>query len=460
MKFKGFVVFILMGLSAVSQNWQPVKHGLYNNVNHDSSFYIGQTLRITDTLNLSQNIYKLNMGVVEIPNSNGNLLIVRGFIGDSVQLANNFSIIYRDSFLYRLPQTINVGDTVLNNVQDSSTVFLESQQNQLVWDTVWQDVRTYVYSFRDTVWVTKNLGIFKVNLGGEKYFTVGTEGLLITGRKRFPDYGLLKDAELCLSNGDYNSGVLQGTRFRSFLKVDSVTDLDSGKFVHGVNYWEELGLIVLNPIDMDWGDTSRYFHAQFNAQELKDEIFPNEAIYTFSFNLCYGGMVPHPSVVFTYKTITGQHFKLTANEALFNKENDTLDYFTSFYGVNYFPDLGLFDWDCSFFEVAIYNKIEGYILDTVHVGYTGYRYLVYIGVDENKADNILIYPNPANNELRISTTLSRMSYSVVNQMGVTVLSGEISENDTINTSGLTEGVYILQIEADGALYRKMIIVRH
>lgn len=72
---------------------------------------------------------------------------------------------------------------------------------------------------------------------------------------------------------------------------------------------------------------------------------------------------------------------------------------------------------------------------------------------ENSDDNIIIYPNPANNIINISTKKNIKEIELFNQYGQI----KITDRNTINISNLTPGIYFLKITTDEAEFNSKFI---
>ena len=82
-------------------------------------------------------------------------------------------------------------------------------------------------------------------------------------------------------------------------------------------------------------------------------------------------------------------------------------------------------------------------------------YISNVGIVDYK-DNILIYPNPANNAVHISGA-DVISVKIFNNIGQLILNQH--NTNTINVSKLTNGIYILSIEiSTGNIIHKKIII--
>jgi len=84
-------------------------------------------------------------------------------------------------------------------------------------------------------------------------------------------------------------------------------------------------------------------------------------------------------------------------------------------------------------------------------------YISNAGIVDYK-DNIIVYPNPANNAVHISGADVR-SIKIFNNIGQLILTQH--NTNTINVSGLPNGIYILSIEiSTGYIIHKKIIINH
>ena len=73
-----------------------------------------------------------------------------------------------------------------------------------------------------------------------------------------------------------------------------------------------------------------------------------------------------------------------------------------------------------------------------------------ISVESRHKDIISIFPNPFSDFIQIETNSYKTTYSIINAVGIEVLSGESTDNTiTINTSELPTGIYIVRLTSDG-----------
>lgn len=94
-----------------------------------------------------------------------------------------------------------------------------------------------------------------------------------------------------------------------------------------------------------------------------------------------------------------------------------------------------------------------------------------VGVKENDQiiSDLNVYPNPANTEFKVSTTISVATHLVIDVLDITgrVVLKAVDEHieagsytKTVNTSDLTVGNYVIRINANGSLsHQKLSIVR-
>jgi len=64
----------------------------------------------------------------------------------------------------------------------------------------------------------------------------------------------------------------------------------------------------------------------------------------------------------------------------------------------------------------------------------------------NEKPSINIFPNPSTDFIKVSGLIKTFNYKIYNSLGAEVISGTISNNDTIITQNLTNGLYFLKFE--------------
>ena len=62
-----------------------------------------------------------------------------------------------------------------------------------------------------------------------------------------------------------------------------------------------------------------------------------------------------------------------------------------------------------------------------------------------------LYPNPATNVLKVNGLTSIENYTIYNTIGAVIKSGSIGNNEEINVSSLTNGLYFLKFENSNAI---------
>jgi hypothetical protein len=92
---------------------------------------------------------------------------------------------------------------------------------------------------------------------------------------------------------------------------------------------------------------------------------------------------------------------------------------------------------------------DGTLLVTAQDGITQLTYTVHfnliLGID-NSSDNLLtIYPNPVVSELHFSGLTAEIQVDVISLLGEHVFMGKVTENQSINTEFLKEGIYFVKI---------------
>jgi len=91
------------------------------------------------------------------------------------------------------------------------------------------------------------------------------------------------------------------------------------------------------------------------------------------------------------------------------------------------------------------------------------EYIIYNNIVNESSENILIYPNPAKNELTIKITEKYKGclMSLVNLSGQNVMSTKLLNiYNYINAEALNNGIYILKLEKQGMnIYRKIVICK-
>jgi len=81
----------------------------------------------------------------------------------------------------------------------------------------------------------------------------------------------------------------------------------------------------------------------------------------------------------------------------------------------------------------------------------GYTYMrstdQTLGINDlNKKENLILYPNPANDQISISNIETPLNYSIYNTIGSQVSTGSIDNNDQIDVAHFNSGIYIIQFD--------------
>ncbi|MBP8034506.1 MAG: T9SS type A sorting domain-containing protein [Bacteroidia bacterium] len=82
-------------------------------------------------------------------------------------------------------------------------------------------------------------------------------------------------------------------------------------------------------------------------------------------------------------------------------------------------------------------------------------------VSEEKLDNTSLYPNPATTYFNLNNLAEGTSVNVMDVTGNVVISNSVIDADktmTIETSNLSNGIYIIQLKNNGAVAHKKLIV--
>jgi len=79
-----------------------------------------------------------------------------------------------------------------------------------------------------------------------------------------------------------------------------------------------------------------------------------------------------------------------------------------------------------------------------------YKFLLYYFLDEYLHPNFTIIPNPAPNQVTISSATPFHSVEIINFLGQTVVSqSSIGNTATINVSNLNNGIYFVRVGFEG-----------
>ena len=73
-----------------------------------------------------------------------------------------------------------------------------------------------------------------------------------------------------------------------------------------------------------------------------------------------------------------------------------------------------------------------------------------IGVSEEELNNISVFPNPVKDRITVSGIEDAWTYELVDVSGRLLMSGEVTNNQSIGVAELPSGVYMLTLEQDGS----------
>ena len=76
------------------------------------------------------------------------------------------------------------------------------------------------------------------------------------------------------------------------------------------------------------------------------------------------------------------------------------------------------------------------------------------GVDENGIELIRLYPNPANDKIRVEGLEGNNNIQIYNAFGVLIKTLSINGDDEINIEGLSAGLYIIRINQHAIRFMK------
>ncbi|MFA6950518.1 MAG: T9SS type A sorting domain-containing protein [Lentimicrobiaceae bacterium] len=109
----------------------------------------------------------------------------------------------------------------------------------------------------------------------------------------------------------------------------------------------------------------------------------------------------------------------------------------------------------AYMVTAVYENGESVPSNTVEVEITG------IGVENIEiVKNLRVYPNPSNGILNLKADNKMNTVALVNLAGQVVFESAVSANETaINTSGISEGFYLLNITTDAGIVTRKVSIR-
>jgi FtsP/CotA-like multicopper oxidase with cupredoxin domain len=83
----------------------------------------------------------------------------------------------------------------------------------------------------------------------------------------------------------------------------------------------------------------------------------------------------------------------------------------------------------------------------------------FLGIESNnQLADIVVYPNPFNQKLRVEGFQSFMySFNVYNRYGSIVFNGKLADTQEIDLNSLSDGIYILELKGNDQVFRKKIV---
>jgi len=101
-------------------------------------------------------------------------------------------------------------------------------------------------------------------------------------------------------------------------------------------------------------------------------------------------------------------------------------------------------------------KVEGSLMMRPIFRKTNFDPNAVVGIQKNILNNIQVYPNPAKDLIHIKGNFD--SVELISISGQNMLIG--INNESMNISGIPNGIYILKIEKENLLHTQKIIIQH
>ncbi len=102
------------------------------------------------------------------------------------------------------------------------------------------------------------------------------------------------------------------------------------------------------------------------------------------------------------------------------------------------------------------------VIDEIRVGLTWADVVSntpVLSVAKNEIEGLKVYPNPAKEYLTIESSKAKISsVELYNVLGAKVLSSKSLTNNRLNVSGVSKGIYMLKINAEGASSTRKIVI--
>ncbi|MCU0360056.1 MAG: right-handed parallel beta-helix repeat-containing protein [Bacteroidia bacterium] len=84
--------------------------------------------------------------------------------------------------------------------------------------------------------------------------------------------------------------------------------------------------------------------------------------------------------------------------------------------------------------------------------------IMNVSIKEEQEDMLLVYPNPATNQLNVKGAKANSGVRIYNTSGVLVLSQNLEDQQSIDVSSLPKGLYLLVLEMEGGSRTKRVVV--
>ena len=109
------------------------------------------------------------------------------------------------------------------------------------------------------------------------------------------------------------------------------------------------------------------------------------------------------------------------------------------------------------FKSDLNTTADGFYFDELKVGVINFVPLSIQNID--MANQIQIYPNPANTILNIANNYQLNTYKIIDNSGKIIQTGNISNNQ-ISISAIPNGMYYLQLESKTNRTTKKLLIAH
>jgi hypothetical protein len=85
---------------------------------------------------------------------------------------------------------------------------------------------------------------------------------------------------------------------------------------------------------------------------------------------------------------------------------------------------------------------------------------MYLGIEEEEAPRVRIFPNPANDIINVQTEIDGIHLEIYNLMGEKIFETDSGVEQTrVDVSGFSDGVYLILIQTLDGNFREILIIR-